>query len=180
MPRISNPNIEVLELAAHQLGDLVERVVFLGGCATGLLLTDPAAPPIRATVDVDVIVEVASLAEYYRFADQLRGKGFREDTGEDAPICRWRSESVILDVMPTDEELFGFGSPWYQTALDNAINLELPSGNRIGMITAPYFLACKFAAFDGRGNDDFMMSHDMEDIVAVVDGRPEIIEDYWA
>jgi len=45
------------------------------------------------------------------------------------------------------------------------------------MITAPYFLACKIAAFESRGNDDFMMSHDMEDIVAVVDGRPEMIEE---
>jgi hypothetical protein len=41
MPRITNPNIEILELAANQLDDLVARVVFLGGCATGLLLTDP-------------------------------------------------------------------------------------------------------------------------------------------
>lgn len=177
MPRIANPNIEILELAAHQLGDLVERVVFLGGCATGLLLTDSAAPPIRATVDVDVIIEVASVAEYYRFAEKLRERGFKEDTGEDAPICRWRSDSVILDVMPTDEGLFGFGSPWYQEALENSTTQELPSGNQIGMITAPYFLACKLAAFDNRGNDDFMMSHDMEDIVAVVDGRPELVEE---
>jgi len=177
MPRIANPNIETLELAVHQLGDLVERVVFLGGCATGLLLTDSAAPPIRATVDVDVIIEVASMAEYYRFAEQLRERGFNEDTGEDAPICRWRSASVILDVMPTDEELFGFGSPWYQEALDNSTPQELPSGNQISMIAAPYFLACKLAAFDNRGNDDFMMSHDIEDIVAVVDGRPDLVEE---
>ncbi|MHB1348709.1 MAG: hypothetical protein ACYCYR_02440 [Desulfobulbaceae bacterium] len=45
------------------------------------------------------------------------------------------------------------------------------------MITAPYFLACKFAAFDGRGNNDFMMSHDIEDIVAILDGRPEVAEE---
>lgn len=45
------------------------------------------------------------------------------------------------------------------------------------MITAPYFLACKFAAFDNRGNNDFMMSHDMEDIVAVVDGRPGLADE---
>ena len=177
MHRITNPNIEILELAAHQLGDLVERVVFLGGCATGLLLTDSAAPPIRATVDVDVIIEVASMAQYYQFAQQLRDRGFNEDTSEDAPICRWRSRSVILDVMPTDEKLFGFGSPWYQEALHNSTTRELPSGNRIRMITAPYFLACKIAAFESRGKDDFMMSHDMEDIVAVVDGRPEMIEE---
>jgi hypothetical protein len=32
-------------------------MVFVGGCATGMLLTDPAASPVRATFDVDVIVE---------------------------------------------------------------------------------------------------------------------------
>ncbi|MCK4838768.1 MAG: hypothetical protein KAS94_08175 [Desulfobulbaceae bacterium] len=129
MPRISNPNIEILELAVHQLDDLVERLVLLGGCATGLLLTDSAAPPIRATIDVDVITEVATRAEYYKMAEILRSKGFQEDSGEDAPVCRWRSESVILDVMPTDHNIFGFGSPWYQEALDNSTTQELPSGN---------------------------------------------------
>ncbi|MCJ7602761.1 MAG: hypothetical protein MUO63_14845 [Desulfobulbaceae bacterium] len=174
MPRISNPNIEILELAVHQLGDLVERLVFLGGCATGLLLTDSAAPPIRATIDVDVITEVATRAEYYQLAEILRAKGFREDSSEDAPVCRWRSEALILDVMPTDQDIFGFGSPWYQKALEGSITMALPSGNQIRMITAPYFLACKFAAFDSRGNGDFMMSHDMEDIVAILDGRAEV------
>lgn len=178
MPRITNPNIELLELAVHQLEDLVERLVFLGGCATGLLLTDPAAPPIRVTLDVDVITEVVTRAGYYQLADILRSKGFSEDSGEeDAPVCRWRSESVILDVMPTDQDIFGFGSPWYQQALEGAIAMTLPSGRHIRMITAPYFLACKFAAFDGRGNDDFIMSHDIEDIVAILDGRPEVSEE---
>jgi hypothetical protein len=177
MPRITNPNLELLEVAVRQLDDLIERLVFLGGCATGLLLTDPAAPPIRVTQDVDVITEVATRAEYYRLADILRAKGFCEDSSADAPVCRWKSESVILDVMPTDQKIFGFGSPWYQKALEGSIIMALPSGRQIRMIIAPYFLACKFAAFDSRGNDDFMMSHDMEDIVAILDGRPEVTEE---
>ncbi|MBU0731245.1 MAG: hypothetical protein KKE17_12735 [Proteobacteria bacterium] len=177
MPRITNPNIELLEIAVHQLDDLVERLVFLGGCATGLLITDPAAPPIRPTQDVDVITEVATRAEYYKLAEILRSKGFREDSSEDAPVCRWRSERVILDVMPTDQAILGFGSPWYPQALAESIIKALPSGRQIRMITAPYFLACKFAAFDSRGNNDYMMSHDMEDIVAILDGRPELVEE---
>lgn len=43
------------------------------------------------------------------------------------------------------------------------------------MITGPYFLACKLAAFKSRGEGDYLMSHDMEDIVAVLDGRPEVV-----
>ncbi|MEJ2378037.1 MAG: hypothetical protein P8Y71_22530 [Pseudolabrys sp.] len=159
------------------LGPLADDMVFLGGCATGLLLTDPGAPPIRATSDVDVITEVASLADYHRLSGQLRNRGFREDQHPDAPICRWVLEAVVLDVMPTKPEILGFGNEWYQPALNTAVAVELPSGNRIRMVTAPYFLATKLAAFDGRGNGDYLMSHDMEDIVAVLDGRPGIAEE---
>ena len=177
MHRVTNPNLEILEVAVRHLDDLVEQLVFLGGCAAGLLLTDPGAPPVRFTHDIDVITQVANMAKYYRLAERLRKRGFREDNSENAPICRWRAGDILLDVMPTDASLFGFGSIWYQKALEEATFRTLPSGKHIRMITAPYFLACKFAAFDGRGNDDFLMSHDMEDIVTVVDGRPEVVSE---
>ena len=45
------------------------------------------------------------------------------------------------------------------------------------MVTAAYFLATKFTAFDSRGKGDYVMSHDREDIVAVLDGRPEIVNE---
>jgi len=77
-----NPNLEILENAVERLGSLCEQMVFLGGCATGLLLTDPAAPVIRVTRDVDVIVEVTSLAAYHRLNKELRGKDFIEDFHE--------------------------------------------------------------------------------------------------
>ena len=49
----------MLETTARDLRSLIHETVFLGGAATGLLLTDPAAPPIRITRDIDVIIEVA-------------------------------------------------------------------------------------------------------------------------
>ena len=36
-------------------------------------------------------------------------------------------------------------------------------------------IATKIEAFRGRGGDDHQLSHDLEDLVAVVDGRPELI-----
>ena len=177
MHRITNPNIEILEAAVKLLDELVDRLVFLGGCATGLLLTDVAAPPIRATQDVDVITEIATMTEYYHLAELLRAGGFQEDTSEDAPICRWRAGGLLLDVMPTNPQLLGFGSEWYQEAFEAATLQTLPSGKRIHMITGPYFLACKLAAFKSRGEGDYLMSHDMEDIVAVLDGRPEVVRE---
>jgi predicted nucleotidyltransferase len=175
MARNQNPNIEILELAVARLDALADEMVFLGGCATGLLITDKAAPPIRVTQDVDAIVQVVSRAEYYQLAERLRERGFQEDTSEDAPICRWVAEGVILDVMPTATEILGFGNEWYRSAMEDALAVTLPSGREIRMVSAPYFLITKLEAFDGRGQGDYLMSHDIEDIVAVLDGRPEIV-----
>ena len=175
MHRQQNPNLQILKTAVELLGPLADDMVFLGGCAMGLLLTDVAAPPIRVTQDVDVITEVASLGDYHRLSDQLRKRGFKEDQSIDAPICRWAVAEVVLDIMPTRPEILEFGNEWYQPAFDTAVTVEIPTGKHIRMVTAPYFLATKLAAFDGRGKGDYVMSHDMEDIVAVLDARLEIL-----
>lgn len=180
MRRISNPNIELLELVVTRLGYLVEEMVFVGGCATGLLITDTAAPPIRPTQDVDVLTEVTTRGEYYRLSEKLREQGFSEDQTPDAPICRWVSENVLLDVMPTNPDVLGFGNEWYEQALQNPVAVSLPSGKSIYVVTSPYFLATKLAAFEGRGNNDYVLSHDVEDVVAVIDGRPEVVDEVLA
>lgn len=177
MRRRQNPNLDILELAVEYLGSLADKMVFVGGCATGLLLTDAGAPPIRATQDVDAITELASLRDYHRLSKELRKKGFKEDQSPNAPICRWVASGVVLDIMPTAAEVMGFGNRWYQPALDSAELVELPSGRGIRLVTAPYFLATKLDAFVGRGRGDYFTSHDMEDIVAVLDGRAEIVKD---
>lgn len=170
-----NPNIEILEMAAGRLGELCGELVFLGGCATGLLITDSGAPSIRVTRDVDVIAEVATLSEYHALAARLRVKAFKEDLSDDAPLCRWVAGPVILDVMPTDARILGFGNRWYIPAVSNAVRAVLPSRVEIHSVSAPYFLATKIDAFDGRGQGDYLLSHDIEDLVAVVDGRAELL-----
>lgn len=55
-----HPNIQILTSAANSLGELTNDLVFLGGCATGLLITDPAAPEIRVTRDVDAIAQITT------------------------------------------------------------------------------------------------------------------------
>ncbi len=172
-----NPNIQILETAVARLRAMAEMMAFVGGCATGLLLTDPAASPVRATLDVDVIVEVATLARYHWLSDQLRQLGFIEDASDDAPICRWKTDDVILDVMPTDPKILGFGNQWFKPAYEASEWTVLPSGKQIRLLPAPYFLATKFEAFACRGKNEYLMSRDMEDIVTVLDGRPEIISE---
>jgi hypothetical protein len=173
--RTTDPSLALLSRAVVQLGPLVDRLVFLGGCATALLLSDPAAPEVRPTKDVDAITEVGSLIHYYQLVDDLHGAGFVEDKDPDAPICRWRAPGVVLDVMPTHERILGFGNPWYHPALTSAQTVVLPTGERIRAVTAPYFLATKLEAFARRGHGDYLASVDLEDIITVIDGRPEIV-----
>ncbi len=106
----SSTNLEMIRIVAKRIGSLREAFVFLGGASTCLLVTDPAAPEIRATLDVDIIVEVASKLEYHKLEEKLRQLGFRQGTEPDDPICRWMVEGVNVDVMPTDEGILGFSN----------------------------------------------------------------------
>jgi hypothetical protein len=123
------------------------------------------------TFDVDVIAEITCAADYLIFSDRLRALGFEEDTREGAPVCRWRQSELILDVIPTDAITLGFSNRWYPGAMQTAIKVTLPSGRSLRTITAPHFLGTKIEAFRGRGREDYFASHDLEDIITVVDGR---------
>ncbi len=171
---LADPNRLLLAAVVRALGALRDRFVFVGGCATGMLLTDVAAAPVRATQDVDVIVEVLTLADYHALERELESAGFAHDRGVDAPVCRWVVANCLLDVMPTDERILGFGNRWFGEAIRSAELVRLPSGDAIRLVTSPLFLATKLEAFRTRGGGDFRASHDLEDIVTVVDGRPDL------
>jgi len=156
-------NLQLLATVARSLGDLRDEVVFLGGVTTALLITDPAAASIRPTRDVDAIIEVVSISEYQtRLRDRLLSRGFREDTEEGAPLCRWIVEGIKVDIMPTDPTILGFSNRWYPDAVRHYTAIPLFGGPEVRVVTAPYFLGTKLG------------SHDLEDFVAVVDGRIEL------
>lgn len=175
--KVKYNNLEMVIHVARKLGNLVEKVVFLGGSATGLLITDPAAPDVRMTQDVDVIVEAATWIEYHRLEQELLGKGFTYDTSEGAPVCRWLIDGVIVDVMPVSEEILGFSNLWYGHALQNSVTREVAPDLSIRLVTAPCFLATKIEAFRGRGNGDYLASHDLEDMITLIDGRKELLDE---
>jgi predicted nucleotidyltransferase len=172
--------VDLIEIVAARLEELRERVVFVGGATTMLFITDPAVTDIRPTKDIDVIVEVVSFAKYAELEELLREKGFRNLMDVNAPICRWTVEGVLVDVMPTLTEILGFSNRWYQRAASECMRYTLPSGMTIQLIKPELFVATKIEAFLGRGDDDFIMSHDIEDIFSIVDGRPELIEEIEA
>jgi hypothetical protein len=172
---MANPNLELLTDAAKLLEPLLGELVFVGGCATALLITDKAAADVRPTFDVDAIAEITSYAGYDIFSERLKKLGFQEDTKEDAPRCRWRQETTTLDVMPLDPKVLGFSNSWYRPAMEHSEERELENGLKIRLVAPVYFCASKLEAFERRGNDDFAGSRDLEDIIAVVDGRAELL-----
>jgi predicted nucleotidyltransferase len=151
--------------------------VFVGGCAVGLLITDTAAAPVRVTFDVDLVARVSALAAYHGIEKEFVRLGFSRDTARDAPICRWRYRGLEVDLMPTDSKVLGFANRWYPLAVETAQDVKLPSGTIIKLITAPAFLGTKFEAYSDRGGGDMLASHDLEDIINVLDGRPELLEE---
>ncbi len=168
------PEIEMLERAAEALGPLSDEMIYVGGSVVGLLLTDPAAPNPRPTQDVDVVVEAASRVAYYAIEQRMRERGFRQEP-EVPVICRWFGHGLTIDVMASGEDVLGFSNPWYGSAFRNPIVVRLPAGPMIRVIDGPHFLATKLAAFSDRGKGDVYASHDLEDIVGLVDGRPELV-----
>jgi len=166
----------MLEFVARKLGSLNEEVVYLGGCVTALFITDPLSLDVRPTVDVDCIIDVASLGKYYQFGEKLKKQGFKQSM-EDKVICRWRYDDIILDVMPIDEDILKFGNRWYKEAIQKGVSHQVAEDLVIRSITAPYFLATKIEAFKTRGNNDFLGSHDFEDIITIIAGRVEIADE---
>ena len=170
-----DPNLSKVELAAAQLGPLLEDVVLVGGCAVGLLISDPASPSVRPTIDVDVIIEIAPATEYYVFCEKLKAQGFSENPA-DVVICRWVKESLIVDVMPIDPKILGSTNTWYGKAIETATSHMLPSGIAINVVSPPVFLATKMESFQARGNGDYL-HHDIEDIINIINGRVEIVDE---
>jgi hypothetical protein len=89
-----DPNIQLLEVVAQALDDLCDELLFVGGCAAGLLCTSPSAAPARVTYDVDVVAEVVALSAYYLLEEKFAARGFVRDMSPEAPICRWRFGAI--------------------------------------------------------------------------------------
>jgi predicted nucleotidyltransferase len=170
-------HIEMIKQVAERLGPLRPKVVFLGGSATGFHITDKAEPEIRATKDVDIIIDVASRVEFHQLEKKLRELGFIQKVQKEDPICRWYISDIIVDVMPTDENILGFSNRWYLPAIKNSVTIKLEPNLEIQIVTAPYFLGTKLDAYFGGGRGDYLTSHDMEDIINFINGRVEILED---
>jgi hypothetical protein len=167
---------QALVRVAEGFGNRLNEFIFVGGAVAGLLVTDPLAPVPRPTADVDVVVDVVSYVDLTILSDHLRENGFIEDPS--GPICRWNLGGLRVDVMPTrPNNPLGFSNRWYPDAVAGAWAFKITPNISIRVISGVHFVATKLEAFGDRGKGDFMASHDLEDIIAVVDGRPTIVDE---
>lgn len=178
--RANDPNLPHLRRIAQALDELREQVVFVGGAVAGLLVTDPLADSVRATRDVDAVVNADWLA-FHRIEEQVAQRGFVRDASSDV-ICRWvhRPSGLLFDLMPMQPEVLGFSNRWYPYAVETATPVDLGEGVTVRLVSAVAFVATKLEAFASRGGGDFMSSHDLEDVMNVVDGREELAEEMAA
>jgi predicted nucleotidyltransferase len=173
-PSAAHPNTLLLDTLVGLLGDLVPELVFVGGCATELLVTAVRAESVRVTRDVDVVAAATTLREYHVIEARLRKLGFAPDP---EVVCRWKIAGLQLDLLPSGPDVLSFHNRWYPEVMRTAVPRRLPSGRTIRILTSPLFLATKLDAFQSRGNGDFLASHDLEDIITVIDGRPELADE---
>ena len=82
--------------------------------------------------------------------------------------------------MPTESSILGFSNDWYPAALAAAVDVALPSGTTIRAVPPPHLLATKIEAFRGRRAGDYLGSRDFGDIVVLIDGRAEIVQEVGA
>jgi predicted nucleotidyltransferase len=170
--------LQMLIPVAEALGDeLLPCVAFVGGSTTALLITDPITrQAVRFTEDVDLILKVNGKAHWQRLQQQLRARGFKESM-QDNLTCRMRLGNLKVDFMPDDATILGFTNRWYHKALATAQPYALTEVISINLLAPTYFIATKLEAYRGRGNNDPLSSHDLEDIINLVDGRDELVEE---
>ncbi|WP_245738236.1 hypothetical protein [Hyunsoonleella jejuensis] len=159
-------NRKVIHTISHGLGELNDKVVYVGGAVVSLYIDDKAAEDIRPTKDIDISLEIASITELENLREDLSKKGFKQ-SHEDDVICRFRFADIKVDVMATKAVGWAPANPWFESGFKLAIPINV-DGALIKILSLPYFLATKFSAFDDRGGKDPRFSTDFEDITYIL------------
>lgn len=166
---------EMLVQVATALDELLPQVVFIGGCTTGLFLTDDfTKEQVRYTDDIDLIVNVGSYFDWTQLSERLGQLGFH-DSMEQEVICTKMLGPLKVDFMPDSADILGFSNRWYRDAMATARDFTLTETITIKLVEPVYFVATKLEAYLGRGNGDALSSHDIEDLINIFDGRAEIV-----
>ena len=169
--------LEEMRIVAKKLQPLDTPFAFVGGAVMCLLVDHPELTQFRRTKDVDVVVEIVTYAAFSALEAKLRLAGFLHDTSAGAPIVRWVVDGFRVDIMPQDSSSLGMNTRWFPEALRLAVAKDLGEDCSVRCVSPAVFMATKFEAYKDRGKGDIYLSHDLEDIVTLVDGRATIVEE---
>lgn len=167
-------NIAVVAEVAEALKDIKQDMVFVGGAVVSLYTDDPAADEIRPTQDIDMTLNIVNLSHWEKVQAQLGRLGFHPDPFGHA-ICSYKYKDIPVDIMATEDGPLGPTNRWYKIGFENLWTAKAKDQD-IKILSAPCYLATKFEAFNDRGSD-YRISHDIEDIIYVLDNRIGIVEE---
>ena len=159
---------------AEALREIKEQMVFVGGAVVSLYADDPAADEIRPTQDIDMTLNILNLGHWKKVQEELGKLGFHPDPFGRA-ICSYKYKDIPVDIMAAEDGPLGPANPWYKIGFSNLWTAKAKD-QEIKILSAPCYLATKFEAFNDRGSD-YRTSHDMEDIIYVLDNRTSIVEE---
>jgi len=180
MSNLSTLQNMLLKVATALGPDVLSKVAFVGGCTTGLHITDELSrESVRLTHDVDLVVSIAGMAQWSDFQAKMHKKGFKVSMQQEK-ICTLMLGDLEVDFLPDDEALLGFSSRWYMLGLASAIPYKLNSEVSIQLLSPAFFLGTKLEAYQGRGNNDPLASHDVEDVLNIFNGRDDIASEVKA
>jgi len=169
-------NIVRLRVVASVLEEWKDKIVFVGGATVSLYASRPLAVAVRVTADLEIVVELVSTADFYKMQERLLELGFKHDTT--APIIsRFLYQGLKVDFMPTDPSILGFSNRWYVDGVKYSLSHQLTENQQIRIFPSSYFIASKMEAFKTRGKGDLFGSHDLEDIIFILDNRDEISQE---
>ena len=167
-------NIAVVAEVAEGLKDLNDKVVFVGGAVVSLYTDDPASDKIRSTQGIDMTLNVLSFGDWNILQEKLAKLGFYPDPFGHA-ICSYKYKNIPVDIMSSEDGPLGPANKWYKLGFNDLWTVSAKE-QEIKILSAPYYLATKFEAYINRGHD-YRTSHDIEDIIYVIDNRTSIVEE---
>jgi predicted nucleotidyltransferase len=168
-------NLGVIKIVSQALGEMNERVAYVGGAIVSIYADDPAAEDVRPTKDIDLTLQIVSFKELAKIQEELANKGIYPAPDTNV-ACRFQYKDILIDVMSTQEIGWAPSDPWFEPGFNSTIIYEIDNNTSIRVFPVSYFLATKFSAFNERG-DDPRTSKDFEDIIYVLDNRLNIVNE---
>jgi len=166
--------VRILLPVLERLNETEVPYVLIGGITVPFYLPETLAENVRPTKDIDIIVAAVRLAQFDRIEEKLRRVGLKNHP---EVRHRWLWEQTLIDIMPVQSDIMDTINRWYPATFETAEVIEIVPGQGAMIASPACFLATKMEAFINRGRGDFLASHDLEDMVAVIDGRESLLDD---